>query len=106
MSDLSSKDYVKVYGQVQKLADYRIKPIARVIHSDTFEMLIALVIVVNAVCLAILTFPNIDPDTRQLVLTLDYVCLGIFVVELIVRMISYGKKHGCSSRAVGISLTF
>lgn len=92
MSDLSSKDYVKVYGQVQKLADYRIKPIARVIHSDTFEMLIALVIVVNAVCLAILTFPNIDPQTRQLVLTLDYVCLGIFVVELIVRMISYGKK--------------
>ena len=92
MSDLSSKDYVKVYGQVQKLADYRIKPIARVIHSDTFEMLIALVIVVNAVCLAILTFPNIDPETRQLVLTLDYVCLGIFVVELIVRMISYGKK--------------
>ena len=92
MSDLSSKDYVKVYGQVQKLADYRIKPIARVIHSDTFEMLIALVIVVNAVCLAILTFPNIDPQTRQLVLTLDYVCLGIFVVELIVRMFSYGKK--------------
>ena len=92
MSDLSSKDYVKVYGQVQKLADYRIKPIARVIHSDTFEMLIALVIVVNAVCLAILTFPNIDSETRQLVLTLDYVCLGIFVVELIVRMISYGKK--------------
>ena len=92
MSDLSSKDYVKVYGQVQKLADYRIKPIARVIHSDTFEMLIALVIVVNAVCLAILTFPNIDPETRQLVLTLDYVCLGIFMVELVVRMISYGKK--------------
>ena len=92
MSELSSKDYVKVYGQVQKLADYRIKPIARVIHSDAFEMLIALVIVVNAVCLAILTFPNITQETRDLVLLIDYVCLGIFVVELIVRMISYGKK--------------
>ena len=92
MPELSSKDYVKVYGQVQKLADYRIKPIARVIHSDAFEMLIALVIVVNAICLAILTFPNITEETRQFVIALDYVCLGIFVVELIVRMISYGKK--------------
>jgi len=48
--------------------------------------------VVTAVCLAILTFPNITEETRQLVIALDYVCLGIFVVELIVRMVSYGKK--------------
>ena len=92
MSDLTSKDYVKVYGQLQKLADYRIKPLARIIHSDAFEMLIASVIVVNAVCLAILTFPNISEETRQLAITIDYICLGVFVVELVIRMISYGKK--------------
>ncbi len=92
MSDLSSKDYVKVYGQVQKLEDFRIKPLGRIIHSDAFEMLIAGVIVVNAICLAILTFPNISQDAQQLAVTIDYICLGIFTVELIVRMISYGKK--------------
>lgn len=92
MSDLSSKDYVKVYGQVQKLEDFRIKALARIIHSDAFEMLIAGVIVVNAICLAILTFPNISQDAQQLAVTIDYICLGIFTVELIVRMISYGKK--------------
>lgn len=92
MSDLTSKDYVKVYGQVQKLADYRIKPLARIIHSDAFEMFIASVIVVNAICLAILTFPNISEETKQLAITIDYICLGVFVVELVIRMISYGKK--------------
>ncbi len=92
MSDLSSKDYVKVYGRVEKLADYRIKPLARIIHSDAFEMVIALVIIVNAICLAILTFPNISADAKAAALLIDTICLGIFTLELTIRFVSYGKK--------------
>ena len=92
MSELKSKDYVKVYGRVEKLADYRVKPLARIIHSDAFEMVIALVIIVNAICLAILTFPNISEDGKAAALLIDTICLGIFTAELILRMLSYGRK--------------
>ncbi len=92
MSELKSKDYVKVYGRVEKLADYRIKPLARIIHSDAFEMAIALVIIINAICLAILTIPTISGDARAAAVLIDSICLGIFTAELAVRLLSYGKK--------------
>jgi hypothetical protein len=48
MADLKSRGYIKVYGKVEKLADYRVKWLARLVYSDAFEMVIAFVIVVNA----------------------------------------------------------
>jgi voltage-gated sodium channel len=92
MTDLKSRDYIKVYGKVEKLADYRVKWLARLVYSDAFEMAIAFVIVVNAICLAILTFPNIPEDAKQAALMIDLVCLGIFTVELLMRIASFGSK--------------
>jgi len=92
MSEITSKDYVRAYGSIEKLDDYRIKWLARIVYSDIFEIGIALVIAGNAVALAILTFPNISEATSSAALSIDQICLGIFVVELVMRLASYGKK--------------
>lgn len=92
MSDLTSKDYVRAYGSIEKLEAYRIKWLARLVYSNVFEIGIALVIAGNAVALAILTFPNITEGTRSAAHLVDDICLAIFVVELSLRIASYGKK--------------
>lgn len=92
MSELQSRDYVRAYGKIEKLEDYRIKWLARLVYSDGFELAIAMVIASNAVALAILTFSNISADTRNAALAVDSVCLAIYVGELIIRMLSYGTK--------------
>jgi voltage-gated sodium channel len=92
MSELTSRDYVKAYGSIEKLEAYRIKWLARLVYSNVFEIGIALVIAGNAVALAILTFPNITEGTRSAAHLVDDICLAIFVVELSLRIASYGKK--------------
>ena len=92
MSDLTSKDYVRAYGSIERLEDYRVKWLARLVYSDIFEIIIALIITGNAVALAILTFPNISEATRYAALLVDQICLGVYVFELLMRLASYGRK--------------
>lgn len=92
VADLESKNYVQAYGKLEKLEDYRIKFLARLVYSDAFELAIAGVIIVNAVVLAILTFPTIDSATASAALLIDDICLAIFVTELFMRILSYGTK--------------
>lgn len=92
MSNADSKDFVRAYGKIERLEDYRIKWLARFVYSDAFELGIATVIATNAVALAILTFPNITAETRNTALMLDSICLVIYVAELLIRILSYGKK--------------
>lgn len=92
VTDLESKDYVQAYGKLEKLEDYRIKFLARIVYSDAFELAIAAVIIINATVLAILTFPSISAATTSAALLIDEICLAIFVVELLMRILSYGKK--------------
>lgn len=70
----------------------RIKWLTRVVYSQSFELCIAAIILLNAVALALLTIPRIDGATRQSLVRFDEIALWIFVCELIVRMISYGRK--------------
>ncbi len=70
----------------------RIKWLTRVIYSQPFELCIAGIILLNAVALALLTIPGIDGATRESLVRFDEIALWIFVCELIVRMISYGRK--------------
>jgi voltage-gated sodium channel len=70
----------------------RIKWLTRVVYSQSFELCIAAIILFNAVALALLTIPGIDGATRQSLVRFDEIALWIFVCELIVRMISYGRK--------------
>ena len=92
MSDLASKDFVQAYGKLEKLEDYRIKFLARLVYSDAFELAIAGVIIINAAVLAVLTFPSISAATASAALLIDEICLAIFVAELLMRILSYGKK--------------
>ena len=92
MSELASRDYVKAYGKLEKLEDYRIKWLARLVYSDVFELAIATVIAGNAVALAVLTFSDISQETRAAALLVDSICLVIFVIELLMRILSYGTK--------------
>ena len=85
----SSKDFVKAYGEVIELKQYRIKWLARIIHSSQFELLIAFIILVNALSLALLTMPDIDPEVKQTLGELDTFALYLYLVELIMRIVSY-----------------
>lgn len=92
MSEPDNKNFVRAYGKIEKLEDYRIKWLSRLVYSDAFELGIASVIATNAVALAILTFPNITVETRNTALLIDSICLIIYVAELLIRILSYGTK--------------
>lgn len=83
---------VKAYGEIIEIPDYRIFWLARIVYSSPFEMLIAFVILLNAIALGFLTMPDLAPGTRETLETLDRVALYAYTVELLLRMISYGTK--------------
>lgn len=86
------KAYVKAYGQIIELQNYRIKWLARIVYSSQFELVIAFIILVNAVSLALLTMPNIEPAVKETLTQLDIFALYVYLAELAIRIISYGKK--------------
>lgn len=88
----SSKNFVKAYGEVIELKEYRIKWLARIVYSSQFELFIAFIILVNAVSLALLTMPDIDPEVKETLSELDTFALYVYLVELIMRIVSYGKQ--------------
>jgi voltage-gated sodium channel len=61
-------------------------------YGDKFEFFIVAVILVNATALAVLTFRGISPDLQSLLLVIERVALWIYVVELGLRILSYGTK--------------
>jgi voltage-gated sodium channel len=83
---------VKAYGEVLELPAYRIKWLSKIVYSSPFELLIAFVILVNAISLALLTMPNPDPETKSVYESLDNFALYIYSIELGLRIISYGFK--------------
>jgi len=91
-SSFEARNFVKAYGEVIELKEYRIKWLARIVYSSQFELVIAFIILVNAVSLALLTMPEIDPETRNTLSELDKFALYIYLVELIMRLVSYGKR--------------
>ena len=69
------------------LADLR-----RVVHSHAFDVAILVVIVANAVVLGLQTYPAIADEYGDTLNLLNDVFLGIFVVELLLRMVSYWPR--------------
>ena len=88
----SKKAFLQDSTSSQEFDDYRIKPLARLVYSTPFELAIAFVIMANAIALAVLTFPNIRPATDAAAELVDAICFAIYSIELIIRLISYGKK--------------
>jgi voltage-gated sodium channel len=97
--DLSLKSFtggnmkkVKAYGEVLELPDYRIHWLSKVVYSSPFELAIAFVILVNAIALGLLTMPGVEGSTRRAFETLDNLALYVYSIELVLRLISYGRK--------------
>lgn len=66
--------------------------LARLVDSDAFNLAIAGVIVVNAIVLGLETFPSVMQSYGDELILANEVCYAIFVVELVLRFASYGKR--------------
>ena len=65
---------------------------ARIADSGRFQGFIFGVIVFNAIVLGLETYGGIDAEVGGLLTVLNDVCLGIFVVELGIRITAYGNR--------------
>ena len=83
---------VKAYGEIIEIPDYRIFWLSRIVYSSPFELSIAFVILLNAISLGVLTMPGISDGARSSFEAFDKYALYVYTAELILRMISYGKK--------------
>jgi voltage-gated sodium channel len=66
--------------------------LARLVDSDRFNGVIAGVIVANAVVLGLETYPGIMADHGDTLLRLNDLFYLVFVVELVLRFASYGRR--------------
>ena len=66
--------------------------LAHLVDSDPFNLAIAGVIVANAIVLGLETFPAVMSHYGNALVVANNVCYGIFVVELILRFASYGRR--------------
>jgi voltage-gated sodium channel len=64
----------------------------RIVDSDSFTYFIALVIIANAAVLGLETYDSIDRDAGGALDLLNDLFLAIFVVELLLRFGSYGRR--------------
>ena len=63
---------------------------ARIADSTRFQGIIIAVILANAIVLGLQTYEAIDQDAGDVLVSLDQVFLGVFVVELLIRFLAYG----------------
>ena len=62
-----------------------------IIDSERFQFFIVGVIIVNAISLGMYTFGSVEQSLGPTLALVDTVCLVIYVVELVIRIISYGR---------------
>lgn len=75
-----------------ELPAYRIKWLARILYGNVFEFIVIAVIIANAVSLATLTFGGLDATVVRVAHIVDQAAIVFYTVELVLRIISYGKK--------------
>ena len=93
MSIASDREQSRLFSPMSEdLASYRIRPIARVMYGNSFELFIVGLIILNAAALAALTFDGITGDTRMFLEAFDSWVIWVFVAEVLVRIASYGRK--------------
>jgi voltage-gated sodium channel len=66
--------------------------LARLVDSNRFNGVIAAVIVANALVLGLETYPGVMADHDRLLVGLNTVFYAVFVVELVLRFTSYGRR--------------
>ena len=66
--------------------------LARVVDSPAFTTIVVTTIAVNAAVLGLQTYEGIESRWGDLLFAINGVCLGIFIVELAIRMASYWPR--------------
>lgn len=66
--------------------------LARLVDSDVFNGVIAGVILANALVLGLETYPGIMAEHGSTLVMLNALFYGVFVVELLLRFVSYGRR--------------
>jgi voltage-gated sodium channel len=64
----------------------------RIVHTHAFDVVILTVIVANAVVLGLQTYPGVAENYGDTLNLLNGIFLGVFVVELLLRIASYGSR--------------
>ena len=64
----------------------------RIVHTHAFDVVILMVIVANAVVLGLQTYPGVVENYGDTLDLLNGIFLGVFVVELLLRIASYGSR--------------
>ena len=68
------------------------KTCSRIAESARFQGFISIIIVANAVTLGLATYREIEDKAGGLLDTLDAIFIGIFVVELAIRILAFGRR--------------
>lgn len=66
--------------------------LAKLVDSDRFNLAISGVIIINAIILGLETFPALMESYESTLVLLNEICYGIFLVELALRLASYGRR--------------
>jgi voltage-gated sodium channel len=64
----------------------------RLVASRAFQLTIFGVILANAVVLGLGTYGSIDAEWGDTLFLLNEICLGIFIVEILIRIAAYGNR--------------
>ncbi|MFM9045280.1 MAG: ion transporter [Solirubrobacterales bacterium] len=70
----------------------RVPAISRLVHSSWFEGFIFTVIILNAIVLGLETYPDIQDRYGDTLYLLNEIFLGIFIVEILLRISAYGSR--------------
>jgi voltage-gated sodium channel len=65
---------------------------AQIADSARFQGFIFAIILVNAVALGLQTFGGLEADAGTLLRAVNEVCVGIFVLELAIRIAAFGRR--------------
>jgi voltage-gated sodium channel len=80
--------------------------IARAVDGRWFQYTVVGLILANAVVLGLETFETVERDYAGLLSVLNDVFLGLFTLELVLRILAYGRAAlRTSSRTAGTSST-
>ncbi len=66
----------------------------RIIDNERFQFFIVGVIIVNAISLGLYTYGGLEDSIGATLILVDKICLAIYVVELVIRFLSYGRRPG------------
>jgi voltage-gated sodium channel len=82
-----------LFGSTEvELPAYRVQWLARLMYGNAFEFVVFAVIIANAAALAALTFEGLDPRAAAVASAIDQFAIYFYAVELVLRIISYGRK--------------